>query len=261
MNVLINVNIVLIILRISVIIQKSNSNTAQSQTLALPYCLQKSTSQARIQKRVHKYKEQLKMSERMEWEHKQKYMSMQYGKNHCSSMLQNIQIDFGVIMVPVCIEMLILLHESWSRRIQIVTTIIDQLCCDSISNDQFALKMCKFMYSIGVQFGDPRPLVIQSMQTQIQRLCDNKPMQLCFFAPYILHQVSQTWIIRKKALREAGEALSRSIIVSCCSFDTDNSLLYAMFDLVKSKQSVIRSKAAGLIQLLLQRIKISFLEV
>eukprot|EP01084_Bolivina_argentea_P159202 277278_1 len=120
--------------------------------------------------------------------------------------------------------------------------------------------MCKFIYSIGIQFADSRSLVIQSMQTQIQRLCDNKPMQLCFFAPYILQQISQTWIVKIKTLREAGFALAQSIIVSCFLYDTENSILYKMFTLVKAKQPAIRTKAAEFIHFLIQNINVSLLK-
>eukprot|EP01084_Bolivina_argentea_P055364 101516_1 len=140
-----------------------------------------------------KYTELLTISQRTEWEYQNKYMSKQYGVDNYSSILRNININYDNIIIPICLEMLLILHESYNERIQIISTITNQLCDSSISNDQFALKMCKFLYSIGTQFADSRFLVIHAMKTQIQRLINNKPEQFCFFAPYLLKQISQTW--------------------------------------------------------------------
>ena len=143
-----------------------------------------------------KYREALKISNHSEWEYMNKYLCMKYGKrenNDYSDILKDIAVDFGNVIVKICIEMLLILHESWRGRMQIISTLVDQLCSSSISEDQYALKMCKFLHPIGLQFTDSRSLVIQEMKKQISRLCSNKPQRFIFFAPYILKQASNTW--------------------------------------------------------------------
>ena len=185
--------------------QNTKKSKGKSNKSNLPYFLRKneldkkenkiqSVSSNAYQKR--KYKELLKICSQTEWEYINKYLSIKYGKrenNDYSDILKDIEIDFENIMTKICIEMLLILHESWKGRMQIISTFVDQLCDPSISDDVYSLKMCKFLYPLGYQFTDSRSLAIQEMNKEINRLCITKPQQFVLFAPYIIQQTSITW--------------------------------------------------------------------
>ena len=65
--------------------------------------------------------------------------------------------------------------------------------------------------------------------------------------------------VRIEALREAGISLAQSIIVSCSTFDQHQTILYTLFDLIKSRHAAIRSKSADFIHIMIQNV--SLLEV
>eukprot|EP01083_Nonionella_stella_P172184 590083_1 len=247
--------------------KKQSQNTAEEQKLIhgptkehksfanAPYYLNKHAFEGDINGQSecvndfqkNKYKELLRLAQQTEWEYTLRYVRETYGERANSDytdIFENIHIDFDHMMVTICIQMLLILHESWSGRIQIISALVDQLCAISTTNDEFALKMCTFLFAIGVQFSDSRSLVIQAMKRLVHRICSHKPQLFLFFAPYLIHQISQTWPIRIQALREAGEQLAQSIVFVCLPFDDKRVLLFTMFELMKSRHAAIRTKSA-----------------
>lgn len=166
--------------------------------------------------------------------------------------LYEMEVDFEDIVVDVCIEMLLTLHESWEGRVSILNALIDQL--EKADDDMYALKMCKFLHSIGHQFTDPRSLIIQALDECISRLAKSTPDKFIIFAPFILKSCMNTFPVRIEALREPGVKLGLFLVKSMVEYDTKYVLLRTVFDGLNSKQAAIRAECADYVDLMIRNI-------
>ena len=168
--------------------------------------------------------------------------------------LYEIEVDFEEIVVDVCIEMLLTLHESWEGRVSILNTLINQLCDEDISDDIYALKICKFLHAVGHQFTDPRSLIIQALEECISRLAKTTPDKFIVFAPFILRACFNTFPVRIEALRDPGVKLGQFLVKTMMEYDTNHVLLRTVFDGLNSKQAAIRTECADYIDLMIRNI-------
>lgn len=185
----------------------------------------------------------------------------------CNPYLSELEMShlYCNIKIDMCLEILIILHESWQGRIKIVQSFIEQLCNegnddDEISDEMYVMKLSKFMYALGIQFTDPRSLIVQKMEHFISQLIVHNPQRFILFAPYFLMAVSKTWNIRIQAINESGVKLGKTIVIFCWLFDTEKCLLHTIFSILEStKHAEVRIECAKLMNFMLKNI--SLLEV
>ena len=170
--------------------------------------------------------------------------------------LFEIVVDFEEIVVDVCIEMLLTLHESWEGRVSILNALINQLCDENCNDDIYALKMCKFLAAIGHQFTDPRSLIIQAMEECMTRLAKSTPDRFIIFAPFIMESLFVTFPVRIEALREPGIKLGKTLISTMIEYDTKYVLLRTIFNGLNSKQAAIRTECADYVDLMIRNIPV-----
>lgn len=169
--------------------------------------------------------------------------------------LHEMERDFGYgMVVDVCLEMLLTLHESWEGRVSILNELVDQLCDAQCSDDQYALKMSHFLYAIGHQFTDPRSLIIQALEKQIGRLATTTPTRFIVFAPYILTAAFSTFPVRIEALRDPGIRLGAFLIRTLSEYDTKHELLKAVVEGLNSKQAAVRTECADYVDFMIRSI-------
>eukprot|EP01083_Nonionella_stella_P021105 58525_1 len=168
--------------------------------------------------------------------------------------LYAIEVDFGEIVVDHCIEMLLTLHESWEGRVSILNVLFGQLLDEKCTEDEYALKCCKFLLAIGHQFTDPRSLIIQAMEECVSKLATSAPQRFIFFAPYVLTALFVTFPVRIEALRDPGVKLGKFLILKLNEYDTKHEVLRTVFEGLQSKHAAVRTECADYLDFMVRSI-------
>eukprot|EP00485_Elphidium_margaritaceum_P001583 CAMPEP_0202688866 /NCGR_PEP_ID=MMETSP1385-20130828/4261_1 /ASSEMBLY_ACC=CAM_ASM_000861 /TAXON_ID=933848 /ORGANISM="Elphidium margaritaceum" /LENGTH=446 /DNA_ID=CAMNT_0049343917 /DNA_START=78 /DNA_END=1418 /DNA_ORIENTATION=+ len=170
--------------------------------------------------------------------------------------LHQVSVDFEEIVVDVCLEMLLTHDECWEGRIQMMEVLVKQLCAPECTDDVYALKLCKFLCSIGHQFSDPRSLIIQAMEQSVSKLVDQTPTRFILFAPYVLSAVFNTFPVRIEALRDPGLKLGDFMVDRLKDYDTQRDVLRCVLQGLDSKHVAIRTECAKYLDVLMQKIAV-----